>query len=504
MESLPKLCIAERVTAARQRRHEYRLGVAMIPAKTAAESKAQLRKTMGFWDVLLFNIATVLGPRWIAAAGHNGTSSISLWIIAAVFFFVPGALVINELSSRFPEEGGLYAWSREAFGPFHGFVAGWTYWIYTVFYFPGLLLASASMAAYIFGGRGAALAQDRTFLLTVSLGLLVVAVALNIVGLNIGKWLQNAGGAGTYAPLLMLAGVAAILCFVHGSATHFTLSNMLPAWNWDTVNFWSQIAFAFTGLELVSAMSEEVRDPRRTLPRAVFGAGALIALMYIAGTFAILALVPAADIDPQSGVFHAITSGSVALRIGALGVLAAVLVTVGNAGGVGSTVAGIARVPFVVGIDRYLPAAFGKIHSRWKTPYVSILVQAIASGAILLVSQISETTRGAYQFLVDAAIILYFIPFLYMFAAVIRLAHRGDRESNPNAVLVPGGVAGVWICGGLGFLVVLIGIVVSLVPPGDSSNKLGFELKLLLGTAASILLGLILYWRGVRQKQADL
>ena len=69
-----------------------------IPAPRSQDSKSQLRKTMGFWDVLLFNIATVLGPRWIAAAGHNGTSSISLWIIAAVFFFVPGALVINELS----------------------------------------------------------------------------------------------------------------------------------------------------------------------------------------------------------------------------------------------------------------------------------------------------------------------------------------------------------------------------------------------------------------------
>src|SRR5690348_17817936 len=128
---------------------------------------------MGFWDVLLFNIATVLGPRWIAAAAHNGPSSVSLWIIAAVFFFVPTALVINELSSRFPEEGGLYAWARDAFGPFHGFIAGWTYWIYTIFYFPGLLLASASMSAYIIGGRGAALAGNRTYLLSVSLGLLL-------------------------------------------------------------------------------------------------------------------------------------------------------------------------------------------------------------------------------------------------------------------------------------------------------------------------------------------
>jgi amino acid transporter len=465
------------------------------------DPKTQLRKTMGFWDVLLFNIATVLGPRWIAAAGHNGTSSISLWVIAALFFFVPGAFVINELSSRFPDEGGLYVWAKEAFGDFHGFVAGWTYWIYTVFYFPGLLLASASMSAYVLGQKGDVLSQDRTFLLVVSIVLLLVAVVLNIIGLNIGKWLQNAGGVGTYLPLLMLVGIAVLVYFKHGSVTHFTWSNMMPTWNWDTVNFWSQIAFAFTGLELVSAMSEEVRDPRRTLPRAVFGAGALIAFMYIVGTFAILSLVPAADLDPKSGVFNAITMGSVLLKVGFLGVLAALLVSVGNAGGVGSTVAGIARVPFVVGIDRYLPAAFGKIHPKWKTPYISILVQAGISGAILLLSQIrSETVQSAYQMLIDAAIILYFIPFLYMFAAVIKLAGRKDRAENPHAVLIPGGTLGLWLCGILGFLVVLVGIFVSLVPPGDSINKWSFELRLVGGTLASIFIGLLLYWRGARSK----
>jgi len=472
-----------------------------MPAREVRDPKSQLRKTMGFWDVMLFNIAAVLGPRWIAAAGHNGTSSISLWVIAAVFFFVPGALVINELSSRFPEEGGIYAWARDAFGPFHGFVAGWTYWIYTVFYFPGLLLASASMAAYALPGRGAALADNRPFLLWVSIAMLLAAVVLNIIGLNIGKWLQNAGGIGTYLPLLILVVLAAIVCVRTGSATHFTLQNMLPTWNWDTVNFWSQIAFAFTGLELVSCMAEEVHDPRRTLPRAVFGAGALIALMYIAGTFAVLVLAPAPGLDPKSGVFQAIAVGSSALRIGFLGVLAAILVTAGNAGGVGSTVAGVARIPFQVGIDRYLPAAFGRIHPRWRTPYISILVQAVISGAVLLLSQISDTMRGAYQELIDVTIILYFVPFLYMFAAVIRLARRKDRAENSHAVLIPGGKAGVWICGGLGFAVVLIGILVSLVPPGESANKFLFEVKVAVETSAAILIGLLLYWRGARTQQ---
>jgi amino acid transporter len=469
-------------------------------APAAPDPRQQLRREMGFWDVLLFNIAAVLGPRWIAAAAHNGTSSISLWLLAAVFFFVPTALVITELSTRFPNEGGLYVWSKEAFGEFHGFVAGWTYWVYTFFYFPGLLMASASMAAYIGGGSHTHWAQDRTFLLVVSFLLLFVAVYLNLIGLNVGKWLQNAGGVGTYIPLLMLVGAAAWLVHRQGSLTHFTIANMLPQWNWDTVNFWPQIAFAFTGLELVSAMSDEIRDPRRTLPRAILGSGVLIAVIYIVGTIAVLAVLPGAQVDAKSGVFQALTVASVTLKIGLFGILAALLVTAGNAGGIGTTVAGIARVPFVVGVDRYMPSAFGRVHPKWRTPYVAILVQAVISGVVLLLSQISETTTSAYQILVDAATILYFIPFLYMYAAVIKLAGRADRASNPHAVLIPGGKAGVWIAGSLGFAVVLAGIALSLIPPGETTNKLLFEIKLIGGALAAILLGLTLYWRGARQK----
>jgi amino acid transporter len=330
---------------------------------------------------------------------------------------------------------------------------------------------------------------------------LLVAVVFNIVGLNIGKWLQNAGGVATYLPLLILTAIAGVLWFRNGSVTHFTASNVMPVWNWDTVNFWSQIAFAFTGLELVSAMSQEIHNPRRTLPRAALTAAALIAGMYIVGTLALLSLVPAAQVDPKSGVFHGITVGSAALHAGFIGILAALLVTVGNAGGVGSTVAGIARVPFVVGIDRYLPAAFGKIHPKWKTPYISIIVQAIASGLVLLLSQINETTRGAYQVVIDITIIIYFIPFLYMFAAAVKLASRPDRQSNPQAVLIPGGRLGVWICSALGFFVTALSIVVSMLPPGDSADRELFIAKVVGCSIIAIGLGLILYFRGARSKR---
>jgi glutamate:GABA antiporter len=468
-------------------------------AEETLTPKSQLRRAMGFWDVLLFNIAAVLGPRWIAAAAHNGTSSISLWVLAAVLFFLPTALIIIELSTRYPAEGGLYVWSKEAFGDFHGFVAGWSYWIYTFFYFPGLLTASVAMSVYIGGPKWGYLASSPRYLLWASIALLGVAVVLNVVGLNIGKWLQNAGGVSTYVPLLMLVGIGWYIGTHHGSMTQFSVKSSFPVWNWDTVNFWSNIAFAFTGMELVCAMSEEVREPRKTFPRAIYASTVLIAVIYIVATIALLALQSPEKTDVRNGVFQGISSGSAALGIAWFGVIAALLVTVGNAGGVGATVAGVARIPFVAGIDRYLPSFFGAIHLRWKTPYISILIQAGISAVILILSQVSSTVIGAYQFLVSMSVILYFIPFLYMYAAAIRLAYRPDRSASGQAVLVPGGKMGIWISGSLAFLITLGSMVLAAIPPGGE-NKLVFWAKLFGSTVVFIGGGLLLYWRGARKK----
>jgi len=202
----------------------------------------------------------------------------------------------------------------------------------------------------------------------------------------------------------------------------------------------------------------------------------------------------------RNGVFGGITFGSAALGIAWFGVLAALLVTIGNAGGVGATVAGVARVPFVAGIDHYLPSFFGKIHPRWKTPYISILIQAGLSALILILSQVNATVIGAYQFLVSMSVILYFIPFLYMYAAAIRLAYRRERDAGGQAVLVPGGKAGIWITGSLAFLITLGSMVVAAIPPGGE-NKVVYEAKLFGSTVAFVGTGLILYWRGARSKQ---
>ena len=197
------------------------------------------------------------------------------------------------------------------------------------------------------------------------------------------------------------------------------------------------------------------------------------------------------------------TTGSTTLHIAYFGILAAILVVFGNAGGVGATVAGVARIPFVVGIDRYMPAAFGRIHPRWKTPWIAMLVQAGISCVILFLIQLNESANNAYYILVDASNILYFIPFIYVYSAVIRLAYVGNRTGNKDAVLIPGGKVGVWLAGVLALCVVIMAIALSFIPPGEQTHPWLFEMKLIAGTAGGIAIGLVLYFRGARAKRRD-
>ena len=203
--------------------------------------------------------------------------------------FEQEALAVAALSARFPEEGGIYSWTSHSFGEWHGLLCGWCYCLSNLFYFPNLLVAGIGMGLYAFGGGRAALSDSPLAVVTASLGVLWLALLTNLVGLRIGKWTQNLGALATCAMGAGLLSAGALAFAQHGAATPL---HGLPEWNWDTLNLWSQIAFAFGGLELGAIMSGEIRDPRRTVRRAAWISGALIAAFYILGTLAILALLP--------------------------------------------------------------------------------------------------------------------------------------------------------------------------------------------------------------------
>jgi amino acid transporter len=441
-----------------------------------------LRRELRLRDLVFFDICAIISLRWIAAAAHAGPGSFVLWAIAAIFFFLPSAITVSSLARRFPEEGGLYIWTKHAFGDRHAFLCGWFYFISTVLYLPSLLLAGVSMTAYAFGELGQHFAEDRGFALPVTLAVLWAAFAANFFGMKVAKWISALGGSSTFIIGAVLGVLAIVAILRFGIATKFEL---LPKANLDTVNFWSQIAFAFVGLELAPIVSAEIRNPRRDLPRAAVISGVISAAFYMSMTAALLVLLKPAEISPMTGLAQA--GAAVAQKLGTpiVSILLAALIGIALAGQLDTWIAGNTRLPYAIGLDRYLPDAFGRIHPRWGTPYVSLLVQALAATLFLLMAQLGETVRAAYQIMVDMMLIVTFIPFVYIFGAGFRFASRIAAIS--------------------GLAVTFIAIVFAAIPPPEAASAAIFEAKVVGGSVFFALLGWIVFkrYQGMRRRGLD-
>ena len=323
---------------------------------THSPDKPSLRRVLRVKDLVFFYVTAVLGMRWVATAAAAGPSALIIWVLAALCLFVPLAFTVIELSSRYPHEGGIYVWTKRAFGDFAGFMTGWTYWGANLTYLPGLLYFTASTALYIFGNRYAHLQDSGAYFITIAFIGLAIAAAMNIVGLEVGKWLSTVGAIGTWIPMILLIGMGFAAWARFGSATPITAHSLLPLTGLREMVFWSTIAFAFTGLEAGSFMGEEIVDPRRSIPRAVLIAGVSIAAIYILGTLAILLALPQAEITGLGGIMDAITATGVRIGLTGLAPIAAVLIVLNTLGGVGVLARGTGA-PAVRRGHRQLPAA---------------------------------------------------------------------------------------------------------------------------------------------------
>ncbi len=456
-----------------------------------------LRRALGFRDLVLFYLVTTFSLRWIATAAGAGPVALVFWVIAAACLFVPMVFAVLELSSRYPEEGGIYVWSKRAFGPFSAFLTGWMYWATNLPYFPGLLYFAGANALYV-AGPSAAQAHGTSpqyFIAFAVIGLAITA-SLNIVGLNVGKWLSNAGAIAGWIPVGLLVAFGLYSWTKYGSATPITASSLKPSTGLKDLVFLSTVAFAFGGVESASTMGEEIIDPRRTVPRAVIAAGVVIAALYMIGTWCLLLALPKEQISGLQGLLQAVQT--MATKSGAAWIvpIAAATITLNALGGVGGWFAATARLPFVAGIDRFLPPVFGRLHPRWNTPYVALLVQAAIAFVFIFLGQAGTSVRGAYDALVSMGIISYFIPFLFMFAAIVKL----QREpAGPEVLRVPGGAPVAKLFGVTGFLVSVAAIVLACVPAEDDPNKTLAVVKIVGGSAVLLVIGVIIYFMGKRR-----
>jgi glutamate:GABA antiporter len=438
--------------------------------------------------------------RWIATAAAAGPSTILVWIFACLFFFVPLAASVLELSARYPQEGGLYVWTQRAFGDFSGFLVAWMYWMSNLPYFPAVLYFGAGSLLFAFP-HGQKLTNTSSYYLLFALGCLALITFLNVRGLKFGKWLNSIGAFGSWIPVIILLTLAGVSIFRFGSATKFTLTTMTPHANLRNAIFWSTIFFAFGGCETGSFMSEEIKNARRTIPRALIVSGIILAASYIAGTIALLIALPSAEISGLGGFASAIQVMCARLGLSWIVVVLALLVALNSIGGAASFLSSTSRLPFVAGIDRYLPKAFGKVHAKWGTPWIAVISYGVAGMLCALLSQAGSTVQSAYDLLVSMSIITYFIPFIFLFLAMIRL----QREPFPEgAMRLPGGRPAAVLLASVGLITTVLTIVLAIIPSSDEPHKAVAIAKvlgstfLLVGAGVAVFLGTT--WRRKHRK----
>lgn len=460
---------------------------------------ADFIKALGLWDVVLMNIVAVVGLRWIARGARVGAPSVTLWLLASGAFFLPLAAALVELSSRYPDQGGLYVWTRRAFGSLHGFICGWCLWVNNLFYFPSLLLFGAANALALFGEQYQGLAESRAYSVTFVLLGLWICVAINIIGLRTGKWLQNVGAVATWVPAVLLIGAGVVAFARFGSATSFAPRELVPREDFfSTLSLWSAMCFAFSGFEITSFVGQEVKNARRTIPAGVLISGVAVTLIYMLGSASVLVAVPGSALAERSGITDAVDIVSGRIGVAGLGGLTGALLAIGALAGTSSWTAGAARVPFAAGLDSVLPRMFARLHDRYRTPHVALIVQGVTSTLIFFASVFltftgSQTTiQEAYDIMVNLTILIYFVPYLYLFLALVRL-RRLDRPAAGAGMLVPGGRPGLLLVAGLGFLATAISLFLLFIPPSGTEHVVNYEANLAVQAAVILLVGALLY-----------
>jgi amino acid transporter len=459
-----------------------------------AQEAPHLRRVLGKRDLVLLIVVAIINLNVVPTIASNGGVTISLWILALLLFFWPQGVAVIELSYRFPQEGGVYLWTKRVFGDFHGFLSGWCYWTNNIFYVPTVLLYFVGISVYVAGSRARGLADNPAFALGTCMGLLALLVILNILGLGVGKWVNNLGGIGTLITATTLIGLG-IIVFSRFGTTLNAAAFRIPG---DARLFGSfgVICYGLVGLELGSIMGDEIHDPRRTLPGAVAWGGLICGILFVGATLTLLLAQSKQEIGILQGVVQAVSHMAEQLNAAWIVPPFAFVLSISIAGIASAWLAGSARIPFVAGLDSYLPEGLGKLHPAYGTPYVALIVHATLSAAFLAMSFVGAGVKEAFVTMLDLAVVLQLIPFLYMFAALLKLSSHVSYDEGRYSKFK------LLFAGWSGLVTTTLGIGVAFIPSHQIASIRLFEWKMCIGTLLFIGLAAFFFFVYGRRKAA--
>jgi amino acid transporter len=476
-------------------REETQLSNELIASPAPVAQEPHLRRVLCRRDLVLLFVVAVFNLNVVPSIAANGGVTIWLWVVSLLLFFWPQGIAVIELAHRYPGEGGVYLWAKEVFGDFHGFLSGWCYWTNNMMYVPTVMLYFVGVSVFALGAGNQSLAENKVFALSASLLLLIFLVVLNVVGLGVGKWINNLGAIGTFVAAAVLIGLGAIVWLRFG-ANVTAADFQIPANPRFVLNSFGVICFGLVGLELASIMGDEIENPRRILPGAVAWGGVLSGLLYIGATMTLLIAVSKQDISVLQGIVQAV--GHLAGRVGAPWIVApfAFLLSLSIAGIGSAWLAGSARIPFVAGLDSYLPAWLGKVHPRYATPHAALIVHASVSMILVVVNFTGAGVQETFQKLLSLAVVLQLVPFLYMFGALVKIAAGSGftkgRHGRPTLAFA----------GASGLVTTSLGIAVAFFPAQQITSLLSYEVWMFGGTLLFIGMAAFFFFVYGRRKAA--
>jgi glutamate:GABA antiporter len=499
---------------------------AIASVAPVAQEAPNLRRVLGRLDLVLLFVVAVFNLNVVPSIAANGGVTVWLWIISLAFFFWPQGIAVIELAHRYPGEGGVYLWAKEVFGDFHGFLSGWCYWTNNMMYVPTVMLYFVGVSVFALGSGHEGLAESKKFALTASLLLLIVLVVLNIVGLGVGKWINNLGAIGTGIAAAVLIGLGMVVWLRFGTTVTWADFQIPPNPRF-VLNSFGVICFGLVGLELASVMGDEIENPQKTLPGAVAWGGVLSGLLYIGATLTLLIAVSKGDINVLQGVVQAV--GHMAGRVGAAWIVApfAFMLSLSIAGIASAWLGGSARIPFVAGLDSYMPSWMGRVHPRYRTPYAALMVHAAVSMVLVVLNfggwwiwnkmialpfvayilrslglvtanlVASETgVQETFQKLLSLAVVLQLVPFLYIFGALLRIAFSSSFVKGVY------GKTTLVLSGASGLITTILGIALAFFPAQQVTSVLSYEIWMFGGTLFFIGLAAFFFFVYGRRKAA--
>ncbi len=419
------------------------------------------KHVLSVFSLVMINVIAVDSLRTLAITATLGLPLVVYYLIAAVVFFVPVALVAAELATAYPHKGGIYIWVREAFGIRIAFMSIWLQWIYNVVWYPLILAFIAATFAYLISP---ALANNNTYLLLTMLVLFWSFTLLNCFGMKISSMISVLGAVfGTLLPMIGIA-ILGLVWLWQGHPIEINQNTSFwPDFScFGNFSIFSAVLFGLLGMEMSAVHADEVRDPQRDYPRALLYSTIIIFATLVIGSLAIIMIVPENKLSVVSGAIDAYALFFKAYHMSWMLPITAMFIILGGLSGVSAWLIGPTKGLLVAAHDRCLPEWFTHVN-RHGAPVKILVIQGILFTILSSLFLLVDSLNAAYVLLNNMCAQLALLVYVLMFAAAIKL--RYTQPKQPRAYKIPGGKIGIWIVAGTGLFCCIFTIILSFVPP---------------------------------------